>query len=557
MAEESTCIGHEPCPECGSQDNLARYDDGHAHCFTPGCDYREKEVGERAHQGRTPAGRDSVSLVEGDYTAITARGLTEETCRKFRYTVGTGTHPKRRTVEPVQIATYCDESGRPVAQKLRFKDKAMVSRGDTKGLARMLYGRHIWRDGGKKIVITEGEIDALSVSQLQGNKWPVVSIPNGASGARRSIAANLEWLAKFDEVILMFDDDDAGRAAVEECAPLFPPRKCKVARIDGFKDANEALVAGQGGRVIDAMWGAKEYRPDGILEASDPRVLARAVLPVEFSTMTWPWETLQRFTYGRRFTELYGLAAGTGVGKTTVFKQWQAHVIENDADPVGVFSLEEPVHHAARTLAGVIDGVRYHVPGVEYDPARLDATLRSFDGKVYFYDPTSDRATYESVIEKMRYMRHAFGVRHFFLDNLTSLISMMNEDNERKAIDRMMADFAALMIELDSILYFVSHLNTPEGKSHEEGGRVKENQLRGSRSIAFTANFIFAVEGDKQQVGSPRVFRILKDRNTGDGNGQTFGLQYDRSTGRLVECELPDSDNPGFRDEKTVANAGF
>ena len=38
--EESEFIQHEPCPECGSRDNLARYDDGHAFCF--GCNYREK-----------------------------------------------------------------------------------------------------------------------------------------------------------------------------------------------------------------------------------------------------------------------------------------------------------------------------------------------------------------------------------------------------------------------------------------------------------------------------------------------------------------------------------
>ena len=37
---ESRCLGHEPCPRCGSKDNLAVYDDGHAWCFTPECGYR-------------------------------------------------------------------------------------------------------------------------------------------------------------------------------------------------------------------------------------------------------------------------------------------------------------------------------------------------------------------------------------------------------------------------------------------------------------------------------------------------------------------------------------
>jgi len=36
----SRFIQHEACPSCGSRDNLARYDDGHAWCF--GCGYSER-----------------------------------------------------------------------------------------------------------------------------------------------------------------------------------------------------------------------------------------------------------------------------------------------------------------------------------------------------------------------------------------------------------------------------------------------------------------------------------------------------------------------------------
>ena len=36
-------IRHEPCPKCGSKDNLARYTDGHGYCF--GCEYYEHPDG--------------------------------------------------------------------------------------------------------------------------------------------------------------------------------------------------------------------------------------------------------------------------------------------------------------------------------------------------------------------------------------------------------------------------------------------------------------------------------------------------------------------------------
>jgi len=128
-------------------------------------------------------------------------------------------------------------------------------------------------------------------------------------------------------------------------------------------------------------------------------------------------------------------------------------------------------------------------------------------------------------------------------------------DDERKAIDTMMSELSALMIELDSTLYYISHLSTPDGKPHEEGGRVYERHLRGSRSIAYWSHFIFAIEGDKQQIDAPRKLRVLKDRFTGDANGLVIGLQYEKETGRLVECELPE-EGP-FKNERKHVEAEF
>lgn len=549
MAEEVYCVRHEPCPKCGSRDNLARYSDGHGWCF--GCSYYEKGDGEvPAQAARTNKRRPG--MIDGEFRALPKRGITEETCRFWNYRVGT------HNGKTVQIATYCDHDGNPVAQKLRYADKSFQFLGDPKA-ATPLYGQHLWRDGGKKLVITEGEIDALTVSQLQGNKWPVVSVKDGAAGAHKSIAKALEWLLRFDQVVFMFDADGPGQKAAKQCAALLPPGKAFIATIPGFKDANEALQAGQGPKVIDAMWGAKEFRPDGIIDAGD--VIEEALTPAKMG-LPWPWESLTKATYGRRRGEMYGFGAGTGMGKSTLFKQVMAHILEHDKLPVGVIALEEKPSHTLKCVAGIIDGVRYHVPGTEYQPEQLRASLESLCGRVSLYD-SFGKADWETVKSKIRYMATAQGIKDIFLDHLTAIAATMGDD-ERKALDVMMAELSALTLELGISLYFISHLATPEGKPHEEGGRVLEKHFRGSRAIAMWSHFLFGLEGNKQEPGSPRVLRCLKDRYTGDAAGVRIGLLYDRDTGRMIEVDLPPEDandksgrRHGFRDETSDRNTDF
>ena len=212
--------------------------------------------------------------------------------------------------------------------------------------------------------------------------------------------------------------------------------------------------------------------------------------------------------------------------------------------------LEEPPKLTAKTLAGMMMGVRVHVPGVEYDKDKLRATVQSLGGKVFLYDHFGSMS-FTVIRDKIRYMVRALGIKDIFLDHLTALASAI-EGDERKAIDRIMAELSSLTQELDCTIYFVSHLTTPEGRAHEEGGRVLEKQFRGSRAIAYWSHFLFGIERDKQSTDDITTFRVLEDRYAGDAAGLRFGLRYSKDTGLLSECPLPTSDDPkrhGFKPE--------
>lgn len=534
---ESSFVCHQPCPECGSSDAGCLYTDGHTYCqvckhWTPPTD---APVGEPSRKQKI-----SSDLIQGEVKALPKRGITEETCQKFRYMVG-----KDRDGTPVQVAPYFDGL-EMIAQKLRYANKDFKFIGQPKRAS--LFGQQLWRDGGKMVVVTEGEIDAMTVSQLQGNKWPVVSIQNGAQAAKRELSKQLDWLEKFDTIVLMFDMDEPGRKAVEESAPIFSPGKCKVASLP-LKDANEMLLAGRGAEVIDAIWGAKEYRPDGLVSFKD--IKERIKKPIELG-LPWFLEGLTEATYGRRYSELYGFGAGTGVGKTDILTQQIAYDITVLKQKVGLLFLETPVEELGKRVAGKVAGKTFHIPNGTWTQEELDAQVDALDEGGTMYD-SFGQTDWEVIKGHIRYMAVSQGIRIFYVDHLTA---MADTQDERGSLEQIMKELAGVAKELDIIVHYVSHLATPEGKPHEEGGRVSIRHFKGARAIGFWTHFMFGLERDQQHdnedLRQVTTFRCLKDRYTGRATGQTFFLRYDPQTGLLAEIPNPFSDadeGKAFKDE--------
>ena len=93
-----------------------------------------------------------------------------------------------------------------------------------------LFGQQLF-NGGKYVTITEGEVDAMSVYQMLGSKYPVVSIKNGVASALKDIKESYTWLDKFDNIVINFDNDEVGREASVKVADLFQPGKVKIVKL--------------------------------------------------------------------------------------------------------------------------------------------------------------------------------------------------------------------------------------------------------------------------------------------------------------------------------------
>lgn len=534
MNQESTFLYHEPCPKCGSSDACGVFSDGHRYCYS--CNTYFRPDGSVKSEG-VRVSKECIPFEDLEEVSLTKRCIGKDTCSKFKYfsTVYKG--------KPCQVACYYDDSGNLVGQKLRFPDKSFAVLGS---ISNRLYGSQLWASG-KKIVITEGEIDCLTVSQLQGNKWPVVSIPNGAQAAKKAIESNLEYLENFEEVILMFDMDDPGRKASEECAKILPAGKAYIANLP-CKDPNECLSEGKGSEVLQAVWNAKPYRPDGIVSGTD--LYEKCVTDIDDlkDSVEYPWVALQNKTKGARHGELYVFTSGSGMGKSTILRELEYYFGVHRGELCGIVALEESTRKTGMELMSIHLSKRLILnPECADEDERSHAFSETIgNGNFFLYDHFGSLDS-GNLLSKLRYMIVSLGCKRIFLDHISIVVSGMDTDEdggERKAIDKLMTNLRSLVEETGATMFVVSHLKRPEKKGHEEGAQVSLSQLRGSGAIAQLSDMVIGLERN-QQGDNPNVLtlRVLKNRFCGD-TGVSGYLEYDPETGRLKDCPQGSEDCP-------------
>lgn len=531
VEDENSYISKGPCfnPECGSSDACATYTDGHTHCFS--CGHHTGPDGE-AKEAPTRNSLDFSPLI-GNYTALTKRKISEETCRKFGYFIAE--HPKHGKV---QVANYYDKDRALVAQHYRTNPKGFRWKGDA-GKAG-LFGRHCWPTGGKRVIVTEGEIDAMSLSQAMGNSWPVVSIPNGADGAKKSLSREIDWLEAFDEIVLCFDMDEPGRKATAECAELFTPGKCRIVSLPGFKDVNEMWVTGHTKELLKAVrFDAETYRPDGIICGNDAKVRDYVVNFEPHADAHYPWPKLDKSLYGMRRGEIVVHTAGTGIGKSTICREISYHLGVNQNEKVGVVALEENVGRTGLHLASIAANKRLHLQGgIDREKRERLYAASVGNGNFFLYDHFGSLES-DNLLSKLRYMVKGCGCNWIILDHISIAVSGLEIDDERKALDVLMTNLRSLVEEVNCGMHVICHLSKPkDGKAHEEGARISLNNLRGSHGIAQLADITLGYERNQQdEEHSNRItVRDLKDRYSGE-TGVKSTLEYNKETGRVVEVE--------------------
>jgi twinkle protein len=531
-----------PCP-CGqSSDAFATYDDdGGVWCFS--CNEPDKFK----HAGTVSKGREdgvkrekTFDPIKGHYAALVARGITEETCKKCDYQLG-----EKYDGTKVHIQLIKDGSGRLIDQKTRTKDKKFSWLGDsvykTNG---GIIGSWSWPSKGRSVVITEGEIDRMSVSQAFDNKYPTGSLPNGSGSVKKAILADWDKLCAFDTVYLCFDNDEPGQKALAEACELLPVGKVKIMTVP-HKDPNETLLKDGPAPIVRAYWDAKVFRPDGIRDGGDftrDRMKQKRKRGVSL-----PFPKLNDMWAGDRDGEVTTIIAGSGIGKSTIARAISFHMRMEHGFKIGNIFLEEDNDTTVKAYIGLHQGKPLRALVAEPDvltdeewDASLNAVVRD---NMLFYDHFGSIES-SRLLTMMRYMA-ASGCRRIVLDHISMSVAGLASNDERKDIDVLMTGLGSFTQETGVGVYAVSHLKRQMGKDFNEGAQISLRDIRGSSAIEGVSFNVLAAERNQQDPAKKAFaqLRSLKCRITGE-TGEADLLKWNVKLGRYEVAS--DMDNMEF-----------
>lgn len=535
MGKNTTFIKHVNCDACGSSDANAVYSDGSTFCFS--C-RKSAPKGSEDTEVEFKVVQSQLTLDEIDALPVdTFRGISKNVL--YNCGVKVEYDENRNIVSHYYPLTH---NGKVKAYKKRIvstKEFRVVGKLDVPQLFNQVNcGKR------KNLVITEGEVDCLSLLEMLTKakaQFDVVSIVNGAQSARRNIASNLDFVNKYDKVFLAFDNDEPGIEASKDVAHIIKPGKAHIVN-SIHKDANDALTKGLSDHYLQDVWGAKTYKPDNFVTGE--KVWQAFKERTNTESVPYPdcIKGLNDKLLGMRLGEITLFTSGTGSGKSTVVKETILNLLEKTDTKIGLISLEESIGDTATRLIGMSINKNIRFPkDVSEEEARKGYEKVFGDERLILLDHQGSVQD-SSLLERIEYLS-ALGCQYLILDHITIAVSEGAQGKSgNEAVDKVMSDLLKIVKRYNIHLTLISHLRKSSGdsKSFEEGRMASLDDIKGSGSIkqisfdivTFARDMMAKEETERNVV----KFAVLKSRFSGL-TGHCGQAIYSNETGRLSYYE--------------------
>jgi twinkle protein len=491
---------HIPCPDtdgCGSSDAATLYDNGKTHCFSCGKTFEPDKKG---------------AQVEPEKIVTMYRGITAETLRFY------GCYFHARNGEPYELVLP-----HPEGAKIRTLPKQFRT---SSPFPAQIFGSDKFPAGSSKaITIYEGCEDAMAGYQMQGSKYPAVSI-RSSSSAIADCRAAYEYLNSFDQIYLCLDNDPQGKAASQQIAQMFPFDKIRVVKLEKYKDANDFLLNDDTTLFQKLWWNAKRYMPENILSSYD-EIDKLFDEPLQEAIATYPFSKLQTMTYGIRPGEVTLIKAMEGYGKTEVMRALEYHVLKTTKERIGIIHLEESQTRTVKGLVGYELEKPVHYPDTDVTAEEMKRVYRNLTGendRVHLYKGYG-HASPDDVLNSIRFLVAACRCSIIFLDHISILVASPEVEDERLALDYLSTQLETLAQELKCSIIVVSHVND-------------NGQTRGSRNISKAAHLVISLHRDvtAEDEATRNITRLMIEKNRfASASGPAGDIHFDPATFRLYD----------------------
>lgn len=490
---------HKNCDKCGHKECLTIFPDGSKYCHS-GCGLYDKPK-TRAKQDNDPELELELAWDHEAYRAI-----------------------KLDTAQRLNILTGRDKDGAEVGRmypyphrpKLRILPKDFSkNRGFTNdhliGMDRILAG------SSKALTIVEGEDDWAAADQILNEKggWPVVGIPGAALSKalltnKPACARGLtvkEWIDTFDTIVIATDADDAGEAAANKLASIFPG-KCYRVKMSKYKDVMEYSEAGKGKEWFHTWLNRQKYVPP--FDTSTPNqfinLFHESKDQVYVPTGIEAYDDLALGLFQGEFTVF---TAPEGVGKTELMRYFEYMLIRDHPGlPFAFCHLEESQQ---RSLLGLVS---YHLGKnvtrkdlVENQEEVEKAISEITSGEnVHLFRVGVDEDSMV-LVDRIKYYANVCDCKYVFIEPIQDIMHQRQDSsNTVEFLDKLAVNLSRTAAETGCGIITIAHMN--------ETGNIRDSRML-QKQAAVRVDLERNIESTDEETRNTTTLTVRKNRPVG------------------------------------------
>lgn len=568
-------VGKIPCPKCRengkdrSGDNLNQFADGGAYCFACGFtiytnskDYQKEDIQEEKLMEKTSdkliSSKENEELKSKtghcDYRGVRSK-IWKRLGVRFAFDQETG--------EPIRQYYPNTMNGKLSGYKRRDLPKTFgTSLGETGAVCDMYgSGPAFRKPSQKQLIIVGGEVDQASVFQVlydyarrrgyEHSNMLVVS-PSTGENCAKQLKYNHSFLAEFDEILLGFDMDEAGKAATEKAIKVLPRVKVRVIKWTK-KDPNEMLQSGLDNEIISCIYNAKVHTSTSIAGSSSlMESLAEEISKVMIPLPPFMKKLSEKLCGGIPLGSIINIGAMSGIGKTSIVNEIVYYLLFHSPYKVGILSMELNKGQYAEVLLSrhvgkkiaLIGGTKDKLDFVQRQEIRKAANelFTDEDGSDRFFLMDERDGSISDVMKLVEEMIINCGCKVIVLDPLQDILDGLS--NEEQAV---FLKWQKTMVgKYNTTFINISHLRknnnpiAPEDTGIDILYGINEQDFQGTSSIfkSGSANILFARNKRNEDPIERNSTAVMLDKCRWSGYSGLSGVwYYDNDTHTMHDKE--------------------